>query len=56
MALDVTERLCLYVSIMGLACCYKMTVFYNYIWSFATEFILQMYTIQFHVNLTSRIS
>jgi len=33
MALDVTERIfaVLYVSNMGLTCCYKMTAFYIYI-------------------------
>jgi len=30
---------------MGLTRCYKMTVFYIYICSFSTQFILQMYII-----------
>jgi len=30
---------------MGLTCCYKTTVFYIYICSFSTEFILQMHII-----------
>ena len=32
----------LYVSIMGLTRCYKTTVFYIYICSFSTKFILQI--------------
>jgi len=35
----------LYVSVMGLTRCYKTTVFYIYICSFSTKFILQMYII-----------
>ena len=35
----------LYVSVMGLTRCYKTTVFYIYICSFSTKFILQTYTI-----------
>ena len=36
----------LYVSVMGLTRCYKTTVFYIYIRSISTKFILQMYTIE----------
>jgi len=35
----------LYVSVMGLTRCYKTTVFYIYICSFFTKFILQLYII-----------
>ena len=46
-ALDVPKRIfaVLYVSVMGLTRCYKTTVFYIYICSFSTKFILQMYII-----------
>jgi len=35
----------LYVSVMGFTRCYNTTVFYIYICSFSTKFILQMYII-----------